>query len=132
MQNNAKHPISPGDLSLVAPDKSRRLQAMRDKALTADAVERQPCSPLAALNLSPELLLAREAIDQRLTEILAMLPPGKQRRLFKIRYGVELEQISVLPIKHVCKLLNIAWPGKQNPATVMKLIGDLNYNGDST
>jgi hypothetical protein len=129
MQKNEKPPISPCDVSLVTPGKSSRLLAMRDKAVTADAVG-QECSAIAAtLKLSPELLLARLVIDQRMTEIMTMLPPGKQRRLFKIRYGVELEQIRNLPIKQVCKLLDIAWPANQNPATVMKLIGDLNYNG---
>jgi hypothetical protein len=81
------------------------------------------------LKLSPELLLARLAIDQRLTEIMAMLPPGKQRRFFKIRYGVEFEQISTLPLKRVFKLLEITLPANQQPATVMKKITELNYNG---
>ncbi len=130
MQKNQKSPVSPSGVSLVTPGKSSRLQAMRDKTVTADAVEQARSTTEAALMFSPELLLARLAIDQRLTEIMVMLPPGKQRRLFKIRYGVELEQISNLPIKHVCKVLDIALPANQNPATVMKLIGDLNYNGE--
>ena len=133
MQKNAKQPISPSDVSLVTPGKSSRLQAMRDKSITAvniDIVGEARSATISALKLSPELLLARLAIDQRLTEIKTMLPPGKYRRLFKIRYGFELDQISSLPIKSVFKLLDIALPANQNPATIMKLVGDLNYNGE--
>ena len=60
----------------------------------------------------------------------SLLPAGKQRRFFKIRYGVELEQIKVLPLKRVLKLLDIPQAIYRNHASAMKLIGDLNYNGE--
>lgn len=122
--------MSPSDLSLVTPGKSSRLLAMRDKAVTANVLGQNQCIAEAPAKLRPELLLARQAIEQRLTEIMAKLPAGKARRLFKIRYGVELEQIKVLPLKRVFKLLEIQLPITQQQATVMKLLGDLNYNGE--
>ena len=130
MQKNVKPPVAPCSVSLVTPGKSSRLLAMRNKTVTAEAEVHECGAVVTALTLSPELLSARLAIEQRLSEIMAGLPPGKQRRLFKIRDGVELEQIRLLPIRQVFKVLDSAWPAQQNPATVMKLIGNLNYNGE--
>ena len=130
MQKNHKPTCNPSDLSLLTPSKSSRLQAMRDKTATAETVDHEHSATAATLPISPELVQARRAIDQRLMEIMARLPPGKQRRLFKIRYGVEPDQIKTLPLKNVLKLLEIALPGNQNPATLLKLFGDLNYNGE--
>lgn len=123
--------------ALVNPGKSSRLQAMRDKAMSAQSATviagQQPDKAVLhgkAAALSPEMLLARQIIDRQLDEILAMLPAGRQKRLFKIRFGVELEQIRDLPIKHIVGILKIKHPQLNNLSADMKRIADLNYNGD--
>ena len=117
---------------LVDLAKSSRLQALRAQAKSLE----QSKSPVPVAggsahksNLDPLLLLAQELIDQRLTEILAALPPGMQKRLFKIRFGVELDEIRQLPIKRLLPLLKIQHPQLNNPPANMKRIADLNYNG---
>jgi len=119
---------------LVSPGKSSRLRELRERAMAMKqpaAVAEQPQSigVEADKTMSPELLLARRVIDQRLAEIEAALPVGKQRRMFKIRYGVELEQIRDLPIKRIVGLLEIVHPQLNNPLGSMKRIAELNYNG---
>lgn len=113
---------------------SSRLREMREKALGAVAPSPAPkttapeTSPSDA-KLSPELLLARRLIDQRLAELLATLPPGKQNSLFRIRFGLELSEIKTLPIRRVFGKLKIADPQLPPQSPAMKRIGDLNYNG---
>jgi len=120
---------------LVNQDKSSRLREMREKAMTVEQFPRlttqaQGYAPGGeSVNLSPELLLARQLIDSRLAEILASLPAGMQRSLFKIRYGVELDRLRNLPIKRILSVLKISHPSLNNPSAGMKRIGDLNYNG---
>ncbi|NOV28618.1 hypothetical protein [Methylomonas sp. ZR1] len=127
-----KLPSRPADSLLVNPGKSSRLQEMRQRATTANQPAPAPTQPkLKATDesISPELALARQLIDQRLTEILAALPIGKQRRLFKIRFGVEPEQIKDLAIKQIFAMLEINHPQFNNLSANMKRIADLNYNG---
>lgn len=113
---------------------SSRLRQMREKALgaTAPSPAPQTSKPETSPNdakLSPELLLARRLIDQRLAELLATLPAGKQNSLFRIRFGLELSQIKALPIRQVFGKLKIADPQLPPQSPAMKRIGDLNYNG---
>lgn len=127
-----KSPSRPADSLLVNPGKSSRLQDMRQRAATPHQPPPAPVQPSFLAkdeNLSPELALARQLIDQRLNEILAALPVGKQRRLFKIRFGMEPEQIKALAIKQIFALLEINHPRLNNLSASMKQIADLNYNG---
>ncbi|WP_415878757.1 hypothetical protein [Methylomonas sp. TEB] len=127
-----KLPSRPADSLLVNPGKSSRLQEMRQRAATANQPAPAPIQPQPQAidkNLSPEMALARQLIDQRLSEILASLPVGKQRRLFKIRFGIEPEQIKDLAIKQIFALLEINHPQLNNLSANMKRIADLNYNG---
>ncbi|AMK78172.1 MULTISPECIES: hypothetical protein [Methylomonas] len=128
----AKSPSRPADSLLVNPGKSSRLQEMRQRAATANQPAPAPAQPSFQEkdgDVSPELALARQLIDQHLTEILAALPAGKQRRLFKIRFGIEPEQIKELAIKQIIALLEINHPQFNNLSANMKRIADLNYNG---
>ena len=132
MDQTAKKTAGVSSATVVNLGKSSRLQAMRDKAVVAET-RAQPGPPANRIDdsgLSPELLLARRMIDQRLAEIWAKLPAGKQNSLFKLRYGVDLEQVRNLPIKRLVKLLQIQEPAMQNLAAYMKRMGDLNYNGE--
>lgn len=79
---------------------------------------------------SAELILARQIIDRRLAEIRAGLPAGKQNSLFKLRYGVDFDEVRNLSIKRVVMLLQIQGSAMQNLVAHMKRIGDLNYNGE--
>ena len=119
---------------LIEPGKSSRLLAMRAQASDQKPAPQSSAtisnhSQSGADNLSPELLLARQLIDQRLAEILAQLPVGKQQRLFKIRYGVALDEIQHLAIKKVFGLLAIQNPTSAGRLTKHKAIEDLTYNG---
>lgn len=132
MNKSSQSPKSPADSLLVSPGKSTRLQAMRERA-AANRPEPAPPPISQALvkdeNFCPELTLARQLIDQRLTGLLASLPTGKQRSLFKIRFGMEPDQIKALPIQQIFALLEIQHPSFNNLSANMKRIGDLNYNG---
>jgi hypothetical protein len=121
-------------MSDIILQKSSRLQAMR-AAATGAQPEAAPVKPAPKpvdhdKKISPELLLARQLIDQRLAERLASLPVGKQQGLFKIRYGMTPEQLKQLTLKQIFSKLEI------NPAQIKQLstnpqsIWELNYNGE--
>ena len=123
-----------GNGVMVGFAQSSRLREMREKAQGAAVPSPAPRTtpPEASPNdakLSPELRLARRLIDQRLAELLATLPAGKQNSLFRIRFGMELSQIKTLPIRQVFGKLKIADPQLPPQSPAMKRIGDLNYNG---
>ncbi len=119
---------------MVGFAQSSRLREMREKAQGVAVPSPTPRTtpPEASPNdakLSPALRLARRLIDQRLAELLATLPAGKQNSLFRIRFGMELSQIKTLPIRQVFGKLKIADPQLPPQSPAMKRIGDLNYNG---
>lgn len=116
--------------TLLASGKSSRLLEMRNKSLNSDQVTaaKESISPQTKPQ-DAELLLAQQIIDQCLATILADLPVGKQRSLFKIRYGIELEQLKQQPIKQIISVLKISHPQLIQPRGDMKRILDLTYNG---
>lgn len=134
MNKSPKTPVTANGTMLVGPGKSSRLQEMRNRALAANAptapAQPQKQTKEGGKGLSPELALARQLIDQRLAEVMASLPAGKQKNLFKIRYGVELDQIKQLPIKRVAAMLKISHPQLNNPRGDMKQTVELTYNGE--
>ncbi|MCQ8103689.1 hypothetical protein NP590_06200 [Methylomonas sp. SURF-2] len=119
------------NMTLLASGKSSRLQAMRQKSMH---------SPAAAANVTvsgptpaeeatnPHWLLARQLIDRRLAEILAAFPPGRQRSLFKIRYGLDPDHLKQQPIRHIAKLLKIQHPLFTDPRGDQKEALELTYN----
>ena len=123
-------------MSEIILQKSSRLQAMRAAAIgTKPEAAPVKAVQIAVSNdkkLSPELLLARQLIDQRLAELVANLPVGKQQGLFKIRFGMTPEQIKQLTLKQIFSKLAI------NPAQIKQLstnpqaIWELNYNGEQS
>lgn len=108
---------------------------MRKKSMHSsptDPTDTRTIDKSADNDADPQLVLARQLIDQRLVEILAGFPAGRQRSLFKIRYGIDPENLKQQPIRHIAKLLKIRHPLFTNPRGDMKKVLDLNYNGRST
>lgn len=97
----------PTQLNLV---NSRRLQELRKQSVAAGNAEAPATPPVSAgpsVKEDAETAQLRREVDQRLQEILARLPAGKQRSLFKIRYGVALDELERLPIQRVAVILQI-------------------------
>ena len=118
--------------NLLSSGKSSRLMDMRNKSLNlhndAPPVSTQPqASDKSKQN--PDLLLARQLIDQRVADILAGLPVGKQRSLFKVRYGFDPENIHLQPLAQLIKSLKIQHPKFERPSADMKNMLELTYNG---
>lgn len=90
----------PNQLGLM---NSSRLRAIRDKTQTIDTPSPKPKNSNAIT--SEELF--REQINQCLADILATLPANKQRSLFKIRFGISLEELANLPMQDAANLLKI-------------------------
>ena len=108
----AKQPepaAGPTQLNLV---NSGRLQALRQQS---GAAMENPAHRRATSGESKEheeSARLRRQIDQRLTEILARLPAGKQHSLFKIRFGVTLDELRNLPAEQAAKILKIGPAGR--------------------
>lgn len=119
--------------TLLASGKSSRLREMRNKNLNLSAStitnDQKPAQANLKDQIQPELLLAQQLIDQQLAEILAGLPAGKQRSLFKIRYGIDLDTLKQQPIHRIIQLLKIKHPQLLSPRGAMKNILELTYNG---
>ena len=109
-QNHPSEPknASPTELNLI---NSKRLQTLRQNSLASEA---EPTND----NTSSDSLVSnakedartkklRRQIDQRLAEIVAQLPVGKQHSLFKIRFGVALDEIQNLPLEQIAQILKI-------------------------
>lgn len=101
--SNAKHPTNPNQLNLVS---SERLRALRNKTGVHNIDKAGFGFAKPVIENSDEARL-RAAIRQRLDEILASLPAGKQRSLFKIRYGMELDNLEHLPADQIAAKLKI-------------------------
>ncbi|WP_305907302.1 hypothetical protein Q9L42_016625 [Methylomarinum sp. Ch1-1] len=116
--------------SLLDQGKSTRLLQMRRKALGIEGQETSVPKDHVVREkaVEAELTLARKMIDQRLKQILSAYPADKQRRFFRIRFGLSPEQLKELPIKDILTLLKL----KQNRLADMKEIVDLDYNGRPT
>lgn len=132
MNKQLGNDVDVSTIQLVAVGKSSRLQAMRNQQM-ANVQENlaftRKSVTIAAQSVSPQLQLAQQVIDQQLAQLLAGLPAGKQQRLFKIRFGVELAEIKSLPLIQVVKLLDIRHPELQSLLKSMPQIAELNYNG---
>lgn len=98
----------PTQLNLV---NSSRLKALSKQSGTSAKDEACPVASPELIRPNPkedaETARLRRQVDHRLQEILARLPAGKQRSLFKIRYGVALDELERLPIQRVAAILQI-------------------------
>ncbi|MCK9605617.1 MAG: hypothetical protein M0R33_04100 [Methylomonas sp.] len=122
--------------TLLASGKSSRLLEMRKKSTQAQSADSTTATGFdltatqsARKGINPQLLLAQQLIDQRLAEILAYFPAGRQRSLFKIRYGVDPDNLKQQPIQQIFNVLKISHPLFSNPRGDTKNILELNYNG---
>ena len=104
--------------------RSRRLQAMRQNQQANQSRHGNEPQDFAQQQMA-DLQIARQLIDDALHDILAALPAGKHRRLFKIRYGVELDAIQQMPLTQVFAVLGI----HTNLLTKTRHLAELNYNG---
>jgi len=105
--------------TLLQQGKSKRLAAIRDKVSgqSKEAIKPQrKASPPTALEQ------AQQHIDQALRDWLARYPPAKKNRFFKIRFGMDIEQLKQLPIQEIYQRLAIA---EHAPEKIAKL----DYNG---
>lgn len=124
-------------MTLLASGKSSRLLDMRKKSMqaqqSADSTAANgldlTATQSAHKDINPQLLLAQQLIDRRIAEILANFPAGRQRSLFKIRYGVDPDNLKQQPIHQIFKLLKISHPLFTNPRGDIKNILELTYNG---
>jgi len=101
--SNAKSISGPSQLQLV---NSSRLQALRNQSAPAKTQPHtQPVNNAAAAD--SETARCRQLVEQKLAQILATLPTGKQRSLFKIRFGVEPEALHAMSPQQAAKALKI-------------------------
>lgn len=52
-------------------------------------------------------------IAEQVAALLAAMPPGKQKSLFKIRYGVTPDELQTLSIERVTQILKSRAPGDE-------------------
>lgn len=104
----------PRQINLV---NSKRLQALRSGSLVAEfgpSNRNDSTPPLAGPDAANEHLQLE--VRRCLAEILRQLPPGKQRSLFKIRYGVYPELLESLPPNEAARILRLS-PDRQRRAS---------------
>ncbi|MGR9116485.1 MAG: hypothetical protein ACU85E_12025 [Gammaproteobacteria bacterium] len=119
---------------LIPPGKSKRLAAMRQRAQNPampskdefNATEVVASSSSMSVDAVSALSVARARILQQIEQIKMRYPPGKQNKLFALRYG-EAEQIKRMSIKEIFALFEIADDIKN-----FNLIQHLDYHGDET
>ena len=89
----------------ISLGKSKRLAAMGQSVEMC--VDKEVSQQKSAANKKDhEMQQARLAIVQTIAEIKASYPPGKQNKLFALRYGSE-EKIDQMSLKQLFVLLNI-------------------------
>ena len=113
----------PNELNLVS---SSRLRAIREQQSLDKSSHNRFGSTQIHQNDVSDLMHAQQLIDEMIAQKLNELPVGKQRSLFKIRYGVDPSGIKQLPVLKVLNLLGISQQSLTNPQSLV----DLNYNGD--
>jgi tRNA G26 N,N-dimethylase Trm1 len=126
-QNNNNSSVT--STTLLIDGKSTRLRDMRDKAMgkpmSAGTQAINEAAMIKKLDkvVMADLLRAREIIDKKLESILSNYPVNKQVKLFKIRFGISINQLKELSIKDINLVLGI----KQKVVTII----DLDYFGRS-
>lgn len=116
---------------LVPLTKSKKLAVIRKRSQSLHTVEINPVHsdeiPVPGLNKEVNKLLndAREQINAKINEIMALYPPGKKNKMFTLRYGSP-ESIKQMNMKAIFTHLHIAKAGK------FALIENLDYFGNDT
>lgn len=102
---------------LVGLGKSKRLAAMRlSKELKVDI---KPIKSKVNLNQNEMAVRqARELITQKIAEIKAAYPQGRQNKLFALRYGTE-DKLNQLSLRQLFTLLKITENLAKNIADVI-------------
>ncbi len=126
-KNSTKIVITEASL-LVPQVKSTRLTSLAKREKKTDSFEksRDLTDGNATIELAQEIsVLLKNAvltINRRIDEIKKRYPPGKQNKLFAIRYG-DLKKLKQRRLKEIFELLDIEKPPKFN------LIAELDYFG---
>lgn len=117
------------EASILVPQvKSKRLTSLAKQELKTQRFEKSRdltdgnTTIESAQEISVLLKNAVLTINRRIDEIKKHYPPGKQNKLFAIRYG-DLEKLKQRRLKEIFELLDIAKPPKFN------LIAELDYFG---
>ena len=108
--------VAISESSLLVPlAKSKKLAAIRKQLL--QSIEKNPVQSgeiaFSGLNKEANGLLkeAREQINAKISEIMALYPPGKKNKMFILRYGSP-ESIKQMNMKAIFTHLNIVKPKK--------------------
>ena len=108
------HETKQGDVLIIGAGKSKRLDAIRKKAgLTFDNDSQQTANKHYGLieGLNPQtrdiLIQAQKIIDNRLASIMKTYPAGKTKSFFKIKYGLNVEQLQLKTFKDIFTALKI-------------------------
>jgi len=124
--------IAISESSLLVPlTKSKKLAAIRKRSQSLQTVEINPVHsdefPVPGLNKEVNKLLndAREQINAKINEIMALYPPGKKNKMFTLRYGSP-ESIKQMNMKAIFTHLHI------DKARKFALIENLDYFGNDT
>lgn len=96
---------NPRQLNLVH---SKRLQSLTSASSRIDQAKH---AEIAATTLQddPNAAYLLCQIQQRIAEILAQLPEGKHRSLFKIRFGVSLDELEKMSFQQAAAILKIGF-----------------------
>jgi hypothetical protein len=129
--NQENNKISGISSTLLSEGKSTRLMKMRKKSASiATPVEAEQTDKLTVLDAldkstKEEFLKVRQIIDQQLAGVLEKYPVNKQARFFKIRFGMDIDQLKELSIKEIYSVLGV----KQNNLSNKERITELDYFG---
>lgn len=124
--------ISVPNSSLLVPlGKSKKLAALRKQTQSPQTIEKNPEHrdeiPASGLNKEVGGLLkaAREQINAKIDEIMASYPPGKQNKMFALKYGSP-ESIKHMTMKAIFTRLNMV------KSKNFALIENLDYFGNDS
>ena len=124
--------INISEISLLVPlAKSKKLAVIHKRSQSKQTIEKNPVQrdeiPPSGLNKEVKGLLkeAREQINSKIDEIIALYPPGKKNKMFILRYGSP-DSIKQMNMKTIFTHLNIVKPKK------FVLIECLDYFGYDT
>jgi len=94
----------PKQLNLVNSSRLQQLAKRPESEQTDGSPGAMPPKP--GLKPDPSERL-RQLAQQRVAQILAELPAGRQQSLFKIRYGMSVEELQRLPPEQMAKILKL-------------------------
>lgn len=115
---------------LLVTGKSSRLAAIGQKQHLANSLNSHERSSSTSTELKPEVKLvlaqAVKLVEQKMTGLIKTYPPAKKKCFFKLKYGVQLEDINKMAIKEVFHLLQIKSANVRN----FQLVENINCEGN--